>query len=337
MTVQEAIALGRAKEGCSDVHIIANDPVKLRVSGRTESLEKYISTEDVESFLSITLEDKKQAQLRNVGACDVMVNVDGDQVRLHAHKEQRGTRIAIRLTGRSIPLLSKLGLPKQIGEWTERTSGLILVCGPSGSGKTTLLAAMIDRINSIDRGAIVTIERPVEYIHSQRGLYVSQIEVGRNVNSFEAGIKAALQSDPDILMIGEVNDPESAKVMMTATETGHLVLASLHSQDTIQALDRMATWGGRAAQIQLTHTLLGIVALRLVPGVNGDIIPASEILVMNDAIRKMVREERLHQIRQVMDSSSDMQTMEKDLKRLVTEGLIDIKTAKRYAPRPEEM
>lgn len=337
MNVKEAVAIGRGKDGCSDVHIIGGDPPKFRVSGRSEAATEIISKEDVEHFLQEVLNEKKHAQLRNLGACNAMANVDGDQVRLHAHREQRGTRLAIRLTKNSIPKMSNLNLPSGIAEWVDRSSGLVLVCGPSGSGKTTLLAAMVNKLNSTNRGAIVTVERPVEYVHPQHGLYVSQIEVGRDVASFEAGINAALQSDPDVLMIGEVNDQESAKAMMTATETGHLVMASTHAQDTLQALDRLSTWGGQASLIQLTHVLVGIVALRLVPGIDGDIVPAAEVMVMNDAIKRMVREERIHQIRSLMETDSSMQTLEMDLTRLVKENRIDAKTAKIYAARPEVM
>ena len=337
MTVKEAIAYGVSRDGCSDIHIIGDDPVKLRVAGRIESIDQSVSKDGIEAFIKEFLDEKKQGQLRGHGACDTMAYVGDDQVRVHAHKEHRGIRLALRLTRRTIPKIEKLGLPSEIAAWTERSSGLILVCGPSGSGKTTLLAALVNRLNSPDRGAIVTIERPVEYVHPQRGLYVSQIEVGRDTQSFESGSRAALQSDPDVLMIGEVNDPESAKVMMTATETGHLVLASMHAQDAILALDRIATWGGQSGLIQMSHSLIGIVALRLVPGVDGDIVPAAEVLVMNDAIRKMIREERFHQIRQVMESDESMRTLANDLKRLVSEGRIDLATAKRFAPRQEDM
>ena len=149
MTVKEAIALGVGREGCSDIHIIGGDPIKLRVAGRIVALDDVVTTESIDAFIKEFLDEKKQGQLRGHGACDAMAYIDGGQVRVHAHKEHRGIRLALRLTRRTIPKIEKLGLPPEIGPWTDRSSGLILVCGPAGSGKTTLLAALVNKLTTL--------------------------------------------------------------------------------------------------------------------------------------------------------------------------------------------
>lgn len=337
MNVLDIIGLARKTDGCSDVHVLGGDPVKLRVAGRPVTLDTVVDSGEIEQFVGSTLDRDALARYKRLGSCEVMIPTREGQVRLHVHNERRGVRLAIRLTAPDIPEFKNLGLPPVLGKWTDRSSGLILVCGPSGSGKTTLLTALVNKLNREQRGAIVTIENPVEYLHPQLGLYVSQIEVGRDTQSFAEGVRAAAQSDPDVMVIGEVSSQEAAVTMLEATETGHLVLASMHSQNTIQALDRLSNWLPLGVvQTQLTHTLIGIAALRLVPALAGGVVPACEILVMNDATRKIVREDRLHQLRSSM-TGDGMQTLEADLKRLVADQLIARSEAERFAVYPEQL
>jgi twitching motility protein PilT len=215
--------------------------------------------------------------------------------------------------------------------------------GPTGSGKSTTLAAMIDRINATRPVHILTIEDPVEFVHSHKMAMVNQREVGSDVNTFNDGLKSALREDPDVILLGEMRDLESISITLTLAETGHLVFGTLHTNDAAQALDRLVdVFPGEMRdqiQIQLAGTLQGVISQRLLRADGGGRVAAYEVLVANDAVRNLVREGKSRQLRNTMISgqSEGMQTIEMDLARLVAAGLISLETAMAESAYPKEI
>ena len=251
--------------------------------------------------------------------------------------------LSLRLIPREIPTPEDLGLPAVVQSFTHLRQGLILVTGPTGAGKSTTLAAMIDRIN-IERAChIITIEDPVEYVYDNRRSLVHQREVGTDTSSFPTALRAALREDPDVLLVGEMRDLESISFALTLAETGHLVFATLHTNDTAQALDRIVDVfpSDRQSQIrvQLANALTAIVYQRLLPRVDGGLVAAYEILVANSAVRNLVKEGKTNQLRNIVSTHTvdGMQTLEKDLTRLVAEGHVTLDQARLVSLYPKEV
>jgi twitching motility protein PilT len=221
--------------------------------------------------------------------------------------------------------------------------GLVLVTGPTGSGKSTSLAAIIEDINESRGCHIITIEDPIEYLHGHKKSILHQREVGDDVESFDAALRAALREDPDVLLVGEMRDLESIQAALTIAETGHLVFATLHTNDSSQAIDRIVDVfpADRRAQIQvqLAHVLAGVVYQRLLPRLGGGLVAAFEILIGNHAVRNLIREGKTRQLRNMITANRGlgMQTLENDLSRLVAEGKLDLDTAIAASLYPKEI
>jgi twitching motility protein PilT len=253
------------------------------------------------------------------------------------------TACALRAIPDRIPQLEELGAPEGAHKLLALPYGLVLVVGPTGSGKSTTLAGMVDRINSYRPCHILTIEDPVEYIHKHQTAAVSQREVGEDTPSFAAGLRAALREDPDVILIGEMRDTESIAIALTLAETGHLVFATLHTNDAAQALDRVVdvfpAERRDQIQVQLAASLQGVLSQRLLPVVGGGRVAAFEVLVATDAVRNLVREGKTRQLRNVITTSrtEGMQTLENDLTRLVAGGLITYETALEITLFPKEI
>jgi twitching motility protein PilT len=251
--------------------------------------------------------------------------------------------LSLRLIPREIPEPGELGLPWIMQSFVQLRQGLILVTGPTGAGKSTTLASLIDRINRDRACHIITIEDPIEYVYENRSSVVNQREVGTDTESFPTALRAALREDPDVLLVGEMRDLESIQFALTLAETGHLVFATLHTNDTAQALDRIVDVfpSERQAQIrvQLANALTGIVYQRLVPRVGGGLVAAFEVLVANSAVRNLVKEGKTNQLRNVVSTHSveGMQTLEECLTGLVAEGILDLETAKLVSLFPKEV
>ena len=240
--------------------------------------------------------------------------------------------------------LEELGAPWAANDLLNRPYGLVLVVGPTGSGKSTTLAAMIDRINETKPVHILTIEDPVEYLHHHKVAMVNQREVGTDVNSFTDGLRSALREDPDVILLGEMRDLDSISITLTLAETGHLVFATLHTNDASQALDRIVdvfpAERRDQIQIQLAGTLQGVISQRLLPAEGGGRVAAYEVLMANDAVRNLVREGKSRQLRNTMISGQQegMQTIEMDLARLVSSGILSFETRRRgRAQYPKEI
>src|SRR5438067_40186 len=246
---------------------------------------------------------------------------------------QRGLpAVALRLIQSTIPTFDEIGLPQAVRDLVPLKQGLILFCGPTGSGKSTTMATLTDAINATRRCHILTIEDPIEYLHENKIAVVHQREVGIDAQSFERALRAALREDPDVVLVGEMRDPESIAITLTLAETGHLVISSLHTNDAPQALDRIVDvfTAERQGQVrlQLANTLSAVIAQRLVPRVGGGILAVYEVLLANSPVRNLIREGKTNQLRNAMQMSlsEGHLTMEMSLNELVRAGLITHET-----------
>jgi twitching motility protein PilT len=347
-TVRIATLVRAARDrGASDLHFGGDDAPALRVDGRLFALEMPpIDDASIRAFLSVTLSAAQLARLHGEGTADGTAPpaADARPYRVHAYRYAGGLRVAIRLLAEHAPSLDDLGLPAVVERLAERPSGLVLFTGPTGSGKTTALAALIDRINrSADRN-IVTVEDPVEYVHAPVRSLVSHCEVGRDVTSFAEALRGFMRADPDVILIGELRDRETLEAALGAAETGHLVLATLHTNDAAQTVDRIVdAFPAQAhAQVrtQLAAVLGGIVSLRLVPRRDGaGRCAAAEILIATDAVRALVREGKTHQLRNtiVTGRASGMQTLESHLSDLVVRGTVSLASAHAVTTRTSDV
>jgi twitching motility protein PilT len=257
---------------------------------------------------------------------------------------QRGlTTLALRMIPQDVPTMAELGLPPVLADFARRHQGLVLVTGPTGSGKSTTLAAVIDRINTERACHIITIEDPIEYVHRHKRSAVSQREVGTDTASFPAALRAALREDPDVLLVGEMRDLDSIRFALTIAETGHLVFATLHTNDTAQSLARIIDVFPAEQQaqvrVQLAAALTGIVYQRLIPRIGGGMVAAYEVLVANSAVRNLVKEGKTHQLRNalVTGAREGMLTFEQSLSSLVQAGVVSYEDALARSLHPRDV
>jgi twitching motility protein PilT len=264
--------------------------------------------------------------------------------RVNAFYQRGAIGAAFRLIPVALTSIDDLGLPPVVHELTRKPRGFVLVTGPTGSGKSTSLAAMIDEINTTRDEHIMTIEDPIEFLHAHKRCLVNQRELGADAQSFADALRAALRQDPDVILVGEMRDLETIATALTAAETGHLVFATLHTQDTAQTIDRVidvfpAHQQGQV-RVQLSVALEGIITQQLLPLADGSgRVAACEALVPNSAVRNLIREGKTHQIRSVLQTSSaqGMQTMEAALATLVRAGKISRELAESRSSTPEEL
>jgi len=247
---------------------------------------------------------------------------------------QRGTpAVSLRIIPLAIPTLADLGLPASVAKLADEPSGLVLTTGPTGAGKSTTLASLIDHVNMRRQCHILTIEDPIEYMYSHKSAVVSQREIGTDADSFEVALRAALREDPDVILVGEMRDLESIAATLTLAETGHLVFATLHTNDTAQALDRIVdvfpTDRRAQIQVQLSSTLRGVIYQRLIPRIGGGLVGAYEIMVCTNAVKNLVREGKTRQLRNVVSTgrADGMQTIEQNLSELIARGIISEESA----------
>jgi twitching motility protein PilT len=265
------------------------------------------------------------------------------RVRGNAFVQRDSIGLSLRMIPSEIPSMTELGLPETVRRIVDLPSGLILVTGPTGSGKSTTLASMINHISTSRRCHILTIEDPIEYVHRHGQGAVNQREVGKDTSSFAVGLRAALREDPDVLMVGEMRDLESVETVLTMAETGHLVLATLHTNDTTQAVDRLVgVFPGdqqNQARLQLSAALNGVFYQRLIPATGGGMVAAFELLVGTYAVRNLIRECNSRQLRNAitMGQSDGMQTLEMHLSRLVADGIVDREDAIARSMYPKEI
>ncbi len=257
---------------------------------------------------------------------------------------QRGqTALALRVIPTRIPTFEDLGLPPAATWVSQQPRGFVLVTGPTGSGKSTTLAAIVDKINKDRACHILTIEDPVEYVHNHQTSAVSQREVGLDSPSFDRALRSALREDPDVLLIGEMRDIDSIQIALTMAETGHLVFATLHTNDAPQAIDRIIdvfpAWRQEQTRVQLAASLSAVIAQRLVPRIGGGMVAAYEVLIATNPVRNLIREGRSNQLTNVMftNSKEGMQTLENSLAVLIKDNVITYEDAMDVCGRPKEL
>ena len=322
--------------GGSDLLLAGGSAPRIRVNGRLVPVEgaPTLSASDV-AGMSLPLLTAGQREI-----FDEQMDVDfafswRDLARVRGSVfTQRGqAALSLRIIPSKIPSFEVLGLP-WAAEWVaQQPRGFVLVTGPTGSGKSTTLASIIDRINETRAAHILTIEDPVEYVHNHKQSAVTQREIGLDSPSFDRALRSALREDPDILLIGEMRDIDSIQIALTMAETGHLVFATLHTNDAAQAIDRIIdvfpAWRQEQTRVQLAASLSAIVAQRLIPKIGGGMIAAFEVLVATSPVRNLIREGRSNQLTNVMftNSKDGMQILEADLARLVIAGTVSYEDA----------
>ena len=328
------------KHNASDIHFSAGRYPTLRVDDRLISLTKYplLSAEHTEKLIDALITQEQKSKLLEKKEIDFSYNFK-DKLRFRANIFfQRGClSAALRIFPTQIKTVKELNLPLVLESFVDYPQGFFLTTGPSGQGKTTTLAALIDLINHTQTKHIITIEDPIEYLFEQDKCIIDQREVGSDTLSFKRALRSALRQDPDVIMVGEMRDLETISTALTAAETGHLVLASLHTNSASQTIDRIIDSFPAAAKnqvrTQLASVLLGISSQRLIPRINGGRIPAVEIMIANHAIRNLIREDKAFQIDLVIETSADekMISLNRSLADLVHRGEISMEDAESYS------
>lgn len=347
----DALLAHALRRGASDILLIADTPVTLRIGGALSPapVGPALSGEDTRRLLLPLLTPAQSQELQRARSADLCFSREGiGRFRANIHY-QRGTLAgSLRLLPEKIPTLESLHLPPGLRRLAEARQGLVLITGPTGCGKSSTLAALVDIINTQRRDHVVTIEDPVEFIHSNRGSIIEQIEVGSDAPNFAGSLRSILRQNPDVILIGEMRDAETIAMAMTAAETGHLVLSSLHTNDTSQAVSRILDSfpQGNQPQMrqQLSLALLAVVAQQLVPAASGAAsgdarYPAVEILMATSGIRGLIRKGEDHQIHSAISTgrADGMVTMEQSLAELVRAGRISRETAIAHCFRPEDL
>jgi twitching motility protein PilT len=334
------------ERNASDLHLTAGSPPMIRHHGRLHALDYAPLTPQTtrEVVYSILTNDQRQ-KLETDWQIDLAYSIPGRaRFRVNAYFQRASISAALRLIPHEMPKLGSLGLPPVIEEFTKKPRGFVLVTGPTGSGKSTSLAAMLDLINDTRHEHILTIEDPIEFLHRHKKCIVNQRELGADAQSFGLGLKAALREDPDVILVGEMRDLETISTALTAAETGHLVFATLHTQDTAQTVDRIVDVfppeQQQQVRVQLSVALQGIVTQQLLPTADGQgRCCATEVLVPTPAVRNLIREGKTHQIYSALQTGGQfgMQTMDASLAQLVRQHKITRELAEARSSAPEEL
>ena len=320
----------------TDLLLTTGVPPQARVHGELRPLpgQPVLDSSGIEAILAEILTPERLMAWKAADEYDFAFGWrDTARIRGNAFNQRGAPAVALRMIPHAVPTMEQLGLPPVLHSFTRRHHGLILVTGPTGSGKSTSLAAMINQINVERACHIITIEDPIEYVHGHIRSIVDQREVGTDTASFPAALRSVLREDPDVLLVGEMRDPESIRFALTVAETGHLVFATLHTNDTSQALARIidAFPGDQQPQVraQLAAALTGIVYQRLLPRQGGGLVAAFEVLVANTAVRNLLKEGKTHQLRNslVSGTKEGMVTFEQSLATLVRAGAVSYEDA----------
>jgi twitching motility protein PilT len=323
----------------SDIHLSVGVPPVFRINGELKSYGKDILTpEDTHMIAKQMIPDFMWQTFDEKGELDFSYSVPGiSRFRVNAYRQRTSVAIAIRIIPSRVPSLEELSLPPILNSLVDKPQGLILVTGPTGSGKSTTLASMIDYMNRTMKKHIITLEDPIEYLHRHNQCMIDQREVGFDTMSFATGLRASLRHDPDVILVGELRDLETIQTAITAAETGHLVLATLHTTSAPSTIDRIIDVfpGPQQAQIriQLASVLVSIISQRLFPSLDrqGRKV-ATEILVNNPAVANLIRNEKIHQIQNVMQTSRafGMHTLEMSIRQLIQNSEISRVSAESF-------
>lgn len=331
----------------SDVFIMAGLALTCKVNGKmTVMQEDVLTPEESKKLVSelCALSERDIECIKKMGDDDFSITIPSlSRFRVNIYKQRGSYAAVVRIIPFGIPDYRAIGIPETVMRIAEKTKGLVLVTGPAGGGKSTTLACIIDRINHTREGHIVTLEEPIEYLHRNDRCVISQREVGLDTESYLSGLRASLRQAPDVILLGEMRDYETIRVAMTAAETGHLVIATLHTADAVTAIDRIIDVfpAGQQQQIrvQLAMILQTVISQQLVPDVDGNLIPVFEIMHLNNAVRNLIRESKVHQLDALIASSSGegMVSMDASLLELVKQHRIQKDVAVQYATNAELM
>lgn len=334
------------KQQASDLHISAYHPPVLRIAGKLIPLVKIgkLTPVDAQGLAFALMNDEQKQRILSVKEIDFSYSFE-NKARFRVNIFfQRGTiSCALRLIPARIPTLEELNLPSILRRFIQPTQGFVLVTGPSGQGKSTTLAALLDEINHTRAEHIITIEDPIEYIFEDDKSVIKQREVYQDTLSFSRALRSTFRQDPDVIMVGEMRDPETISIALSAAETGHLVFSTLHTNSAAQTIHRIVDSfpAEQQAQVraQLSGCLLGIVAQRLVPRLKGGLIPACEILIMTPAVANLIRENKIHELPLVIETSSElgMISLNRYLSNLIKTKEISLETALNYSTDPLEL
>jgi len=334
------------RRDASDIHLQVGLPAMLRVDGSLAPIRDTppLTADNIDEIIFGLLdEEQKELYIHDKEIDFSFAYGDLGRFRVNAFHEKGNPAGAFRLIPNKIRTVEDLGLPQVVNKMCQFPRGLVLVTGPTGSGKSTSLAAMVDKINTERAQHIITIEDPIEYQHHHKKSIVVQREVHFDTPSFSSALRSALREDPDVVLIGEMRDLETISTAITVAETGHLVLATLHTNSAASSIDRMIDvfppHQQQQIRIQLSNILQAVVAQRLIPVIGGGRIAAAEILIVTPAVRNIIREGKTHQLDAVIQTGADygMQSMDATLARLIHDGKITYEEAKNYAVNLEEL
>ena len=326
--------------GASDVHLTVASPPIMRVNGKLLKIgDERLLPDDAMTIIKEILTEKQIEQFEERGELDFSYSNPGlGRFRVNIYKQRGSYSMALRVVALTIPSMDSLRLPAVLKDLAKKQRGLILVTGPTGSGKSTTLAAMIDHMNKTRNDHIITIEDPIEYLHKHELSIVNQREIGHDSQSFANALRAALRQDPDVILVGEMRDLETISTAITAAETGHLVLSTLHTIGAAKTVDRIIDvfppHQQQQVRIQLASVIEAVISQQILPKADGSgRVAAFEIMIANPAIRNLIREGKTHQIQTVIQTGSTvgMLTMDASLLDLYKKRLIDLPTLKKYA------
>ncbi len=333
--------------GASDVHITVGIPPKMRVNGKLITMSEYnrlLPADTLEIVLNIMTENQRN-RFEERGEYDMSFSIpDLGRYRVNAYKQRGSVALAFRLVGTKVPSPEELGVPESVIDLYQRKRGLVLVTGPTGSGKSTTLAAIIDKINNCRDAHVITLEDPIEYLHQHKMAMVNQREIGLDSDNYANALRAALREDPDVILVGEMRDLETISVAITAAETGHLVLSTLHTIGAASTVDRIIDvfppHQQQQIRVQLSNVLEAVISQQLIPTSDGrGRVAAFEVMHANHAVRNLIREGKSHQLTSVMQTNRKlgMITMDEAIQQLYFTGRISRDMAVQFAQDPDGM
>lgn len=334
------------KDGVSDLLLSSDLPPAVRIFGDLKYItDQKISSDDIRAILYLTMNEYQKSHYESNLEIDYAYDhSNGNRYRVNAFNTVKGSAAAFRKISSDIPTIDKVAVPDIILDLVNKDHGLLLVTGPTGSGKSTTLAAIIEYLNVNKSKHIITIEDPVEYMFESKKSIINQRQLESSTLSFPAALRSALREDPDVIMVGEMRDPETIRLALTAAETGHLVLSTLHTNTAYESINRIIdvfpSDSRKLAVSLLASSLLGVVSQRLVQTKDGNSrVPAHEVLVATNAVKNLIREEHVTQINSMMQVGSKygMITLEDSLNSLVNRGLVKADTLTKYLKKSEEV
>ena len=333
-----------ASEHASDIFIIAGRPLSIKTDGHLSTYGERLMPEQTNEILQIIYQlagNRDISRLHDTGDDDFSFSIPGlSRFRINAYKQRGSLAAVIRVIAFQLPDPAELSIPEDVMSVADLTKGMVLVTGSAGSGKSTTMACLIDRINHSREGHIITLEDPLEYLHRHDRCIVSQREICTDTENYITSLRATLRQSPDVILLGEMRDHETIQTAMTAAETGHLILSSLHTLGAANSLNRIIDVFEPSQQhqiiMQLSMVLQAVISQQLIPDINGKNIPVFEIMRLTPAIRNMIRDNKIHQIDGVISSSpGQMRSMDQSLFELYKAGRITKDTAINYAMNPE--